>query len=118
MDEQQAMQISKEVKEEFLEQLPIFYDGADRWEILYENELPFRIHEREFVDGSIQLGINLKHCYNKFSDCPIICCFPKNKKEWKVLFEAMNELLNDSYPKDCCKKGSYLWQETPDVKLK
>jgi len=119
MKEKQAIELSKRYFDNFLENLPIEYDGVDRWKMPYENTCIFTIQQREYSDESnetfIKLGINLKHCFNKFSDCPIICWFPETEEDWVNLFEAMDRLRSDSMPEKCHVRGSYLDEKDQEM---
>jgi hypothetical protein len=108
MNEIQATKLSTFIVEHFNNRLLIYNDGVDCWEIDNDkSNCDFWIAYNEFTDGSLQIGVNMKFAYNKFSDCPIVCEFPETEEEWKVLMMAMQKLMNDCYPEKIHDFGSY-----------
>jgi len=82
MNEIQATKLSTFIVEHFNNRLLIYNDGVDCWEIDNDkSNCDFWIAYNEFTDGSLQIGVNMKFAYNKFSDCPIVCEFPETEED-------------------------------------
>jgi len=100
MNKEQATQLSSFIPENYLGYNLKIYDDMQTWAIDNENsDCLFHINIIDYIDGyNVELAINMKHCYNKAKDCPIIVRFPETEEEWKQLDEAMCQLRNDSIP--------------------
>jgi len=103
MNEEQATQLSSFIPENSLGSNLKIYDDMQGWDIDNEHsDCDFSIGIIDYIDGSVELAVNMKHLYNKAKDCPIIVKFPETDDEWKKLKNAMNQLQ-----KDCCPDYMY-----------
>jgi hypothetical protein len=100
MNKEQATELSSFIPENSLGSNLKIYDDIQGWDIDNENsDCDFWIGIINYIDGSVELAVNMKHLYNKAKDCPIIVKFPESKEGWERLKNAMNQLRSDCIPK-------------------